>query len=165
MLSFIILTARNTVILCGSSAVSVGSDAVEYFGPLNITIPPLPYKTDETGTVYINGTIYSCGGNVDGFTPNKACYKYNLAANSGSWENFTGLIVRSDSQPAVDFDDFFWYINAQIIQVPVNGSNVSTFNWRWGTSGCAVGNGSHTVVIQFLNETVLMNANPLTPRI
>ena len=163
MLSFIILTARNTVIAGGFIRYKEFSDAVEYFGPLNITIPPLPFKVYGTGAVYIDGTIYNCGGYNVNLDISTACYKYNLAANSGSWEKFTDVSGISIPQPVVAYDDFFWYFTRIITQVPVNGSSVSTFDWSFGRGGCAVANGSHTVLIQSNNTTVLMNANPRTP--
>ena len=150
----------NTTVIIGgeNSALDVVAE-VEYFGPLNITIPPLSVAVYGNTAVYINGTLYSCGG----YSANGACYKYDLAANSGSWVRFTTIPGDSQHSPAVAFDDFFWYFNNQIQQVPVNGSSVTSYDWGLGYQGCAVGNGSHTVVIQSANRSVLMNSDASTP--
>ena len=149
----------STVIIGGSdSSLSAVAD-VEYFGPLNITIPPLNAAVDGNTAVYVNGTIYNFGGS------NGACYKYDLSVNSGSWETCTIILGYSYLSPAVAFDDFVWYFNYQILQVPVNGGSVTSYNWGLGLHGCAVGNGSHSVMIQYMKSSVLMNSDPSTPTI
>ena len=138
---------------------------MEYFGPCNITIPPLSVAVVNNAAVHINGTLYSCVSKNS-----RACYKYNLVANCGTWEPFTtiaGFVISSPefSPPAVAFEDFFWIFDNKIRQVPINGSSVTSFDWQYGMSGCAVGNGSHTVMIQLANSSVLMNSDPTTPTI
>ena len=114
--------------------------------------------------VHINGVLYSCGG----YTANgesKVCYKYDLASNSSSWENFMVPTGVGDQHPAVAFPtyDFFWYLSSKILQVPVNGGNTTSFDIELGNGGCAVGNGSHSVFIGKHNSSVLMNSDPLSP--
>ena len=131
---------------------------VEYFGPLNITIKPFSNKGFNNAAVYVNGTLYSCGG-----TAGPACYRYDLESNSSSWESFTTIPGNAENNPAVAFQQFFWYFNDKIRQVPVKGGNITSYDWGLGYHGCAVGNGSHTVMIQYLNRSVLMNSDPSTP--
>ena len=136
--------------------------AVEYFGPLrNINIPPLSVAVDQNAVVYINGTLYSCGGSGS----NGTCYTYDLDSNSVSWDTFTTIPGKIYRNPALAFDDFFWYINEELRQVPVNGSSVTTYDWSYGGTDCAVGNGSHSVMILYKKSSVLMNTDPTTPTI
>ena len=152
---------KSTVIIGGLFVNSAYAVAVEYFGPLNITIPRLSVAVYYNTAVYINGKLYSCCG----WPSNGACYKYVLTANSGSWETFTTIPGNDWLNPSVAFDDFFWYFNEQIRQVPVNGGNVTSYDWGFGRHGCAVGNGSHSVMIQFMKSSVLMNIDPSSPTI
>ena len=153
----------STVIVGGKLHSSYLISAVEYFGPLNITIPPLSVPMIENTAVYINGALYSCGGRtIDAY--DNHCYKYDLATHSGTWNTFTIIPGNLFSgNPAVSFNDFFWYFNEEIQQVPVNGGNVTSYNWGLGKQGCAVGNGSHAVMIGRKNSTVLMNSDPSFP--
>ena len=147
----------STIIIGGMDSSYSEVAAVLYFGPLNITIPSLSVAVDSNTAVYINGTLYSCGGSTG------ACYKYDLAENSGTWEMFTTISGWAKLMPAVAFDDFFWYFNEKIREVPVNGNSVTSYEWGLGYHGCAVGNGSHSLVIQYLNSSVLMNSDPSFP--
>ena len=149
----------STVIIGGYDSSFSGVATVEYFGPLNITIPPLSVAVYVNAAVYINGTIYSCGGD----SSKGVCYTYDLAANSDTWETFTTINGTFYNNPAVAFDHFFWYFNHQIQEVPVNGDNATAYDWDLGSLGCAVGNGSHSVVMQYWNSTVWMNSNPSSP--
>ena len=163
MLSFIVIT----VVVGGELLAGELTAAVEYFGPLNITIPPLSIKCSTPAVVHINGVLYSCGGTIENFETSQACYKYDLASNSSVWENFTSLTGgETNDQPAVAFPtcDFFWYFNRHIEQVPLNGGNITTFDWGKGFLGCAVGNGSNTVLIPAFKSSVLMNSDPLSPQ-
>ena len=150
---------KSTIIVAGFNSSHSTLATVKYFGPLNITIPPLSVPLYGNTAVYIKGTLYSCGA----YRGNGTCYKYNLAANSCSWENFTTIPGDQYTHPAVAFDDFFWYFNEQIRQVSVNGGSVTSYDWGLGSHGCAVGNGSHTVVIQKWNSSVLMNTDNSSP--
>ena len=154
-------TAKTTIIAGGfNSTYFVGS--VEYFGPLNITLPPLSGVFMITTAAYLNGILYGCAA-IDPYVNDGACFKYDLFADSGSWEQLTTIPKSLQRNLAVAFDDFFWYFTDHIIQVPVNGSNVTLYDWKLGNQGCAVGNGSHTVIIRISSSSVLMNSNPSSP--
>ena len=151
--------ANTTLIIGGQYSENQTLADVEYFGPLSITIPPLSVAVYGSAAVYIDGTLYSCGGSTwDG-----ACYKYDLAANSGTWENFTTIEGYSVGNFAVAFDDFFWYFNEKIRQVPVNGGSVTSYDWGYGDIVCSLGNGSHSVVILYSDSSVLMNSDTSFP--
>ena len=149
----------TTIITGGITSDAVRVATVEYFGPLNITIPPLSTAVSGSTAIYVNGTLYNCGG----YPSNGDCYKYDLTADSGSWETFTNIPGSTAHNPGVAFSDFFWVFNDQIRQVAVNGGNVTSYDWGLGFYGRAVGNGSHTVVIQNTRGSVLMNSDPSTP--
>ena len=151
---------EKTTLIVGGLNSSGPVYSVEYFGPLNITIPPLRGALTIMTAAYLNGILYGCGGSG---TSGAACFKYDLAADSGSWENLTTIPFRIPASDAVAFDDFFWYFTDHIMQVPVNGSSVTSYDWSLDNFGCAVGNGSHTVIIQRYNSSVLINNDPSSP--
>ena len=154
--------AKTTIIIGGQNSSGVGVATVEYYGPQSITIPPLSAAAYLNSAVYINGTLYSCGG----FTSRSKCNKYNLAANSSSWENMTNILTTKFeySGPLVAFDEFFWYFGiSSIMQVPVNGSHEVLYHWQYGATTCVVGNGTHTVVVKHTNSSVLMNTDSSSP--
>ena len=163
MLSFIIYAGKSTVIVGGLIDLQPDYDtsAVRYYGPCKIEIPRISETMYSNGVVYINGTLYSCGGR-DEYRP-RACYKYNLSAHSDSWEYFTTIPGKTSFGSAVAFNDFFWYFNDEIQQVSVNDGSVKSFSWNHTSVACAVGNGSHSVVITNLNSSVLMYGNSSSP--
>ena len=140
------------------------SDPVEYFGPLNITIPPLSIKMRGMSVVHIEGVLYVCGGYTEN-APSQDCFRYVLASNSSEWEHYTTFTGLGGQHPAIAFPtcNFFWYLTNRIQLVDAYTGFLTSFDIRVGNSGCAVGNGSHSVYIKYDNSSVLMNSDPLSP--
>ena len=162
MLSIIFIshTEKTTIIIGGLSSDDIAVTSVEYFGPLDITIPRLSALIRIKTAAYVDGILYGCGRQRNYI---EACFKYELAADSGSWDLFMTIPFSTMFSNAVAIDDFFWYFSDKIIQVPVHGNNVISYGWSLGSQGCAVGNGSHTVIIQNYNSSVLINKDPSSP--
>ena len=149
----------TTIIIGGLGLNAVDLASVEYFGPLNITIKPLLYAVYGNTVIYVDGILYNCGG-----TPsNGDCYKYGLNVHSPYWVTFTSIPGSSDDNPGVAFSDFFWLFNDEIREVGLTIGRVTSYDWGLGHHGRAVGNGSHTVLIEKATSLVLLNSDPSTP--
>ena len=164
-INFVFHTGKTTIIIGGKTSNTVYVSSVEYFGPLNITIPPLSTLQVIKTAAYVNGTLYVCGtqnGDMD------VCCKYDLAAASGSWDLLTTIPSTNNDHNksnAAAFKNFFWYFTNKMIQVPVDGSSVTSYDLNLGINPCVASNGSNTIIITGLDSSLMINSNTSSPEI
>ena len=114
--------------------------------------------------VHIEGVLYVCGFYTED-PESQHCFRYVLASNSSEWEHHTTFKGPGGQHNAIAFPtcNFFWYLTNKIQQVGAHLGFITSFDISVGNSGCAVGNGSHSVYIKYDNSSVLMNSDPLSP--